>query len=226
MISSASLATLALLLPVGGAPTDTVPPEAVVDRVRALVADTWQADPGELVLDWGRLPPLPDDAPTAPLRLSGTGRDGWFVVTISPADGRAVAMTVRAGAVRVQPVAARALRAGATLAAEDIAWEERVAWGAPSATTGAGLEPVGWEVRRGLAAGERLVEPMIRPPQLVTAGEPVTFVWQRGTVRMERVATAQGSGRLGELVRAQIGAVRLVGRVVAPGVAQVEEEAR
>jgi flagella basal body P-ring formation protein FlgA len=223
MISSASL-TLATLLLTGGVPADTAPPEVVVDRVRALVADAWQADPEELVLEWGRLPTMPPDAVVAPLRLGGTGRDGWFVVTITPEAGRAVAMSVRVGARRMRPVAARAVRVGTTLTAEDVTWAERIAWGPPAASDEVPVEPLGWEVRRGLVTGDLLVEPLIRAPQLVSAGDPVTFVWQRGTVRMERVAAVQNSARLGELVRAQVGPTRLVGRVVAPGVAHLEED--
>jgi flagella basal body P-ring formation protein FlgA len=219
MISSVSL----LLTVVGAvAGRDTLPPRPVVDRVRWLIATDWRRDSGEVVLGWGRLPTLPPDAGTAALRLSGHGRDGWYVVTLTPAAGRPVAMTVRAGVRRPMPVATRALRPGATLAPEDMTWSERVDWGAGT-DSAAVIDPLGWEVRRSVIAGAVLTAPVVRAPNLVSAGEPVTFVWQRGAVRMERIAVAQTAARLGETVHAQVGGVRLVGRVIGEGTALIEE---
>lgn len=219
MISFASL--LLFGAPPTPAPTDTAPPPVVVERARTLVAETWHAVPEELVLEWGRLPTMPDSLDGAALRLGGTGRDGWFVVTIAPAAGRPVAITLRAGVPRTMPVATSPLSVGRAITATDVAWVERIAWGPPDASEP--IDPVGWEVRRGLEAGDVLAEPMVRAPLLVLAGDPVTFVWERGNVRMERVALAQSPAREGDLVRAQVGGTRLTGRVIGPGVAILEE---
>ncbi|HET9064821.1 MAG TPA: flagella basal body P-ring formation protein FlgA [Gemmatimonadales bacterium] len=219
MISFASLLVL-VALP-ASTPADTVPPPLVVAQARALVAATWHAAPEALVLEWGRLPTMPDSLEGAALRLGGTGRDGWFVVTITPTAGHPVAITLRAGVPRTMPVATSALPVGREVTVADIDWVERVAWGPPNSNEQ--IDPVGWQVRRGLQAGDVLAEPMVRAPLLVLAGEPVTFVWERGSVRMERVALAQSPAREGDLVRAQVGGTRLTGRVIGPGVAILEE---
>jgi flagella basal body P-ring formation protein FlgA len=101
-------------------------------------------------------------------------------------------------------------------------WGERVDWGAGT-DAAAVIDPIGWEVRRSVTAGTVLAAPVVRAPDLVSAGEPVTFVWQRGAVRMERIAVAQTAAGLGETVRAQVGGVRLVGRVTGAGTALIEE---
>lgn len=217
MISSASLLCLAVLT----AQADTAPPPLVVEHARSLVAERWQTAPEALVFEWGRLPRMPDSLAAASLRLGGSGRDGWFVLTIVSAIGRPVAVTLRAGVTRTMPVATTALSAGRHVAADDVAWVERVAWGSPG--TAGPIDPVGWEVRRGLDAGDILAEPLVRAPLLVSAGDLVTFIWQRGSVRMERVAAAQSPAREGDLVRAQVGGTRLTGRVIGPGLALIEE---
>lgn len=219
MISFVSL--LLSLGSAGAVPIDTLPPPAVVSEATALVASTWDTDPESLVLDWGRLPSLPDSLTNASFRLGGSGRNGWFVLTITPNDGRPVAITLRAGIPQRLPVATTALTVGRQITDADRTWEERVAWGAPSASTS--VDPVGWDVRRPIAAGDVLAAPVVRAPLLISAGDPVTFVWTQGRVRMERIAPAQAAARAGDLVRAQVGEARLVGRVVAPGVAIVEE---
>lgn len=219
MISFASLLLLALVP--ARAPVDTAPPQVVIDRARMLVGETWHATPADLVLQWGRLPAMPDSLQDATLRLGGSGRDGWFVLTIVPTAGRPVAITLRAGVPRTMPVATAALTVGREVAATDVTWVERIAWGRP--TDSAPIDPVGWEVRRALGAGDVLAEPLVRAPLLVLAGDPVTFIWERGSVRMERVALAQSPAREGDLVRAQVGGTRLTGRVVGPGIAMLEE---
>ncbi len=218
MISSVSLA---LVVVGGGAAADTVPPADLVARARALVAAEWRQDSQTVALEWGRIPTLPSQLAAADLTLAGRGRDGWYVLTVTPPSQRPVAVTLRAGVSRLMPVAARQLPVGTRLAADDIVWQPGIAWGPPD--TAGTPDRLGWQVRRSLAAGQPLEPPRVRPPELVSAGEPVTFVWQRGTVRMERIAVAQGPGRLGDRVRARIGDVRLTGRVVGEGMAIIEE---
>ena len=217
MISSASL-LLTLVLA-----ADTMPPAVVVEEVRRSIAASWQIDESTLVLDWGRLPTMPEPGPRTVLRLGASGRDGWHVVTLVPDSGRTVAIAVRAGISAPRMVAARAVTPGTVLGQEDVTWQETVAWG-PPAEAAASLEPVGWEARRSLVPGDLLDESTLRPPRLIDPGDPVTFVWQRGSVRLERVATAQNAGRLGEVVRARVGTVRLEGIVTAPGRARMEDQ--
>ena len=147
------------------------------------------------------------------------------MVTVEPSGERPAAITVRAGTPALQPVAARALSAGTRLTAEDITLAEQVAWGPPLLPEENPL-PVseGWEVRRAVAPGTPLVSPLVQAPRLVVSGDPVVFVWARGGIRMERTAIAQGSARLGELVHAQVGTVRLTGIVTGPRTALIEQE--
>jgi flagella basal body P-ring formation protein FlgA len=211
MISSASLFWLALVS------SDTTPPPSLAIGVQRLVAAAWQVNVDAVTLSWGRLPTLPDDLDHADLRLGASGRDGWQVVTVIPDSGRTVAIAVRAGTLARRPVATRQLVAGSVIATSDAAWREVIVWGPPAADTA--HSPIGWEVRRAVSEGDPLTGNTIRSPQMISAGDQVTFLWQRGTVRMERIATAQSSARLGEVVRAQVGSMRLEGIVVAPDTA-------
>lgn len=220
MISSASL----LLLASVAAGPDSLPP-ALVLQVQEWVGRQWGVAPEAVQLEWGRHAPIGPDAASAPVRISGSGGNGWFVVTVEPANERPLAVTVRAGTVALQPVAQRPLAAGHRLAEGDFALAEALAWGPPVAPATDPL-PVGegWEVRRAVPEGTVLAPPLVQAPRLVVSGDPVTFVWTRGAIRMERIAIAQGSARLGELVHAQVGPVRLTGVVTGPRTAQVEQE--
>ncbi|MCL4864516.1 MAG: flagella basal body P-ring formation protein FlgA [Gemmatimonadales bacterium] len=221
MISSASL----LLLATVAVGPDSLP-AALVSQVRAWIGREWGVPAESVQLEWGRHVGLDETVATAPLRVGGSGRNGWFVVTVEPPDAPPAAVTVRAGTLALQPVAARALSAGTRLAAEDIVLAEQVAWGPPPPAPEANPLPVGegWEVRRAIAQGTVLVPPLVQAPRLVVSGDPVTFVWTRGAIRMERVAIAQGSARLGELVHAQVGTVRLAGVVTGPRTALIAQE--
>lgn len=220
MISSASLVLLATVA-VG---PDSLP-AALVSQVREWIGREWGVAAEAVHLEWGRHLPLGDEAAQASIRVGGSGHNGWFVVTVEPGNARPAAVTVRAGTLALQPVAARALSAGTRLAAEDLVLAEQVAWGPPLAPEANPL-PVGegWEVRRSVAEGTVLVPPLVQAPRLVVSGDPVVFVWTRGTIRMERIAIAQGSARLGELVHAQVGTARLTGVVTGPRTALIEQE--
>lgn len=220
MISSASL----LLLASVAMGPDSLP-VALVLQVQEWVGRQWGVATEAVQLEWGRHLPLGPEAATAPIRIGGSGANGWFVVTVEPETERPLAVTVRAGTMALQPVARHALAAGSQLAAGDFALAERVMWGPPLVPEDDPL-PVGegWEVRRAVPEGTVLVPPLVQAPRLVVSGDPVTFIWSRGAIRMERIAIAQGSARLGEMVHAQVGSVRLSGVVTGPRTAQVEQE--
>ncbi|MDZ4673138.1 MAG: flagella basal body P-ring formation protein FlgA [Gemmatimonadota bacterium] len=220
MISSASLLLLASVA-VG---PDSLP-AALVLQAQEWIGRQWGVAAGAVQLEWGRHVGLGPEAATAPIRISGSGANGWFVVTVEPEKDRPAAVTVRAGTLSLQPVAVHALAAGSRLSEGDFVMAERVVWGPPTAPENDPL-PVGegWEVRRAVPEGAALVPPLVQAPRLVVSGDPVTFVWTRGAIRMERTAIAQGSARLGELVHAQVGSVRLTGTVIGPRIALVEQE--
>jgi flagella basal body P-ring formation protein FlgA len=218
MISSASL-LLGLAL---AAPSDTTVPPVVVARVAALVAERWGVEPERLALAWGTSAGWPADVADVPLRLVGGGGDGWFVLTLDPPTGRPRAVRVRAGVRGLAPVAARDLAPGHALEPDDLRLEARVTWGPPAARADGMVAP-GWEIRRAVAAGTVLSPPLVQPARLVAPGDPVTFVWTRGALVLERVGIARAGARLGESVQAVAGDSRLHGIVVAPRRARLEE---
>jgi flagella basal body P-ring formation protein FlgA len=215
MISSASL----LLLLAASAPPDTGVAAALAGRVAELVAERWQVAPAEVTLEWGRLPAMADSA-SGPVRLVGGARDGWFVVTLTPSDGRPRAARVRAGVWRDAVVAARDLPAGHTLTADDLRVEARVVWGPPDPDA-APVGP-GWDVRRSVTAGTVLLPPIVQPALVVAPGDVVTFEWRRGSLLLERAGVARGGARLGERIEAVAGDARLRGVVIAPRRARLE----
>jgi flagella basal body P-ring formation protein FlgA len=218
MISFASLLLgLALV-----APGDTLVPPEVAARVSALVAERWGVTADALELAWGTHGEWPTDVAEVPMRLVGGGGDGWFVLTLDPPAGRPRAVRVRAGVRGPAPVAARDLTAGHALAEDDVRLEARVTWGPPSHGDGAAVAP-GWEVRRAIAAGTVLSPPLVQPARLVAPGDPVTFVWTRGALVLERVGIARAGARLGDPVQAVVGESRLHGIVIAPRRARLEE---
>lgn len=224
MISSAELLlTLVAGLP---APTaDTVPPLPVSRAVREALAQQLGADPEELVLEWGRLPAWAADTGAVTVRLGPVGKGGWLVATVRRGEAGPVAVRVRGGVVSRLPVASRPLGRGHIIADTDVTWDRAVAWGSANHSLQDEL-PIGWEVRRAVATGESLDQSMLQSPRVIAAGDKVAFVWQRGAVRLERVATAIASARLGESVRARAGDARLTGRATGPGEAILEGGSR
>lgn len=205
------------------AAVDTVPP-SLVAAVSELVAARHGIAVDLVRLDWGRLPLLPAEQASVSIRLGPESRDGWFVAVIDPEPGAPVSVRVRAGAQALLPVAARPIPAGTLLGEADIAWEERTAWGANGREVLA-ASPAGGELRRSVVAGDLLDEHSVQPATAVSAGQPVTMVWSRGGVRLERTAVALTNARIGETVRARAGDARLTGRAVAPGMAMIEGDA-
>ena len=204
------------------APGDTTVPPGVVARVSALVAERWGVEIDALELAWGTHAGWPGDAADVPMRLVGGGGDGWFVLTFDPPTGRPSAVRVRAGVRGPAPVAARDLTPGHALEAQDVRLEPRVTWGPPAVRDRTPVTP-GWEVRRAIPAGTVLSPPLVQPARLVAPGDPVTFVWTRGSLVLERVGIARTGARLGDPVHAVVGESRLHGIVIAPRRARLEE---
>lgn len=219
MTSSAErgVALLAALL-VAAPPPAGAQDAALAARARAMVAAAWQLDSAVVRVE---LPAAaPADADAAPLRLSGTGTDGWFALVVGRG-AQAGALRIRAAHAEQVPVAARALPSGATLADADIRREERLRYGPPRPAH----ERVraGWITRRPFAEGVPLVAPGVAPPAAVAAGAPVAVEWTSGAVRVSLAGTALGAAGLGQPVR-----VQLTGRpglrqgiVVAPGLVRL-----
>lgn len=220
MISSAELL---LVLAVGvPAQTDTLPPSAQA-AVRAALAARWQVPADEIQLEWGRAPAWHDDTSAVVVRLGPAGQGGWQLATLRNAHSGPVAVRVRAGVRANRPVAARSLAAGAVLGAADVEWDDVVVWG-DALHESAEEPPIGWQLSRPVAVGQPLEQSLLQPPCVIEAGEPVAFIWQRGEVRLERIAIAQSAARLGEPVRGRAGETQLVGRATGPGVAHLGNE--
>ncbi|MGE0443399.1 MAG: flagellar basal body P-ring formation chaperone FlgA [Gemmatimonadales bacterium] len=194
-------------------------PEAVVDRVRDAVAATWAVAADRVVVEWGRIPDDLAVADSASVRLLGTGRGGRFVAAIRTGSGE-TALAFRAGIRETTWVAARALPMGRRLEAADVQPGERVVWG-PAAEAG---NPVGWELRRNLRAGEPLVPPVVAEPPLVEVGDEVSLVWERPGFRVVRTGLATSRARRGERValRDERTGDQLYGIVTGPGTARIE----
>jgi flagella basal body P-ring formation protein FlgA len=199
---------------------DSVPRANLVAAVRREIAARWSVDTAALQLEWGLLPPMPADSALPPFHLSGAGTDGWFVVIMTPAHGGARAARVRAGVVRSVPSAARDLHIGDHITADAVVLKQQVVWGIASVALPASL--AGWEMRRDLHQGEAFAPMLITAPRLVSVGDHVVLTWDQRGVHIERDAVALTSARLGELVQARAGTVRLTARVTAPDTALAE----
>ncbi len=216
MISSASLFLLAQL----AAPAFPAVPGVLVSRVEEAVGVQWGVAPSAVVLEWGALPTLRAEDLSAPMRIGPISREGWFAVTVDPPTLAPRAFRARAGVEMPQPVATRALAGGTILAADDIAWEQRTRWGAPD-TTRAPVE-VGWEIRRGVQAGEVLAGVVVAPPRAVGPGDPLRVFWRQGGVEIELEAVALTGGRVGDRVQARTSTGRISARLTGIGVAHIE----
>ena len=188
-------ADLILLLAVGAEV-----PAVVAARVQATVADRWDVAPANVVLEWGRVPDSLVVSDAVVFRLLGSGRDGRFVVAFRTAE-RETAVTLHAGFRDSIWVAAEPMAMGRRLEHADLRRSERTHWGPPPLDL-AGA-PVGWEVRRNLAAGDPLLPPSVAEPPLIEPGDEVTFQWQRGGLTVVRTGIAVSRARRGERVMAR-----------------------
>jgi flagella basal body P-ring formation protein FlgA len=208
------------------------PPAGVADRVRAAVARHWNTSTEQIRLEWGRWATRESVADSAPFRLLGGGRDGRFVVALRTAKGGETAVAVRAGVVGPAWIAARSVPPGRRLEAADLTRTERLVWGPPAAPNGPA--PIGWETRRGLAAGDPVTEASVEQPALIEPGDPVSFVWEREGFRVVRAGVATVRARLGQRVtgrpeRSGPGSPngdQLVGVVLGRGLARLEGKGR
>jgi flagella basal body P-ring formation protein FlgA len=212
----ALFASLFVLLQLVAPAPAAVPASAVAD-VSAWLAREWGVSERAIRLEWGR-PSGALPGGSLPFRVTGRGVAGWLVVVFDPSGRDAVAVRLRAGVEDTVLVAARPLAAGTLLDPADTRLESRVCWGPPAPPSESRPGP-GWEVRRALVAGEALARPVVAPPVLVAAGEPVRLVWAEGAVQVSVIGIALNRARQGERVRAQVEgrSDRLVGTATATG---------
>lgn len=200
------------------------PPDPVAERVRVAIASAWRVAPTGLVLVWGPIASAVEFPDTAGFRLLGTGRDGRFVVVIRAQGARDIAVTLRAGRHDSVWVAARPLPAGAIIMAEDVKRVPEPVWGPPSSALDS---PIGLEVRRTLAVGDRVMAPAVAAPMVIAPGDAVEFVWDGGPIRVSRGAIAQTRARRGETVWASSSAgERIQGVALGPGRARLVPKGR
>ncbi len=195
-------------------------PEAVALRVREAIAAKWRIDATVVSLAWGPVAPGARFADTVGFRLLGDGRGGRFVVALRTADRREVAVTLRAGRADSIWTAARPLSVGAIVGPGDAVRTAHVVFDPPGAEI---LSPIGWEVRRGVAAGDPLVAPVVAEPVVIVPGDAVKFAWDSGPIRVVREGIAQTRARRGQPVWARdpVRGERLQGIAIEPGRARV-----
>lgn len=190
------------------APSDASTPaspagwEEVERTVRVELAQRWNVDPAGLVLDWGPHADVGSVDSGVPAQLVGSGSNGSWVVRIEAERGT-VGIRLRAGTRRSVQVAANAMRRGHVLTPDDISVETQTTWGAPEHANGMGAQP-GWVVERGVAVGDRLASPAVRPAPIVRTGESVEVAWSSGTIRLTMPGRALGTARPGESVRVRL----------------------
>lgn len=176
--------------------------DVVESAVRTELAQRWHTDPGHLVLDWGPHSNVGSIDPTVPVELVGSGSGGSWVVRIAAERGT-VGIRMRAGTRRTVRVAAGPMRRGHVLTPSDVTIEERTEWGPPLEGSGP-IAEAGWVVERGIAAGDRLTAPAVRPAPVVRTGEPVEVAWSSGIIRLTVPGRALGTARPGESVRVRL----------------------
>lgn len=220
---SSFVSLLALTLTLAG-PTRagvSAPPATLSERVAREVVQMWHVPLADLRITWGIAPAVQTLDAATPFRLLGTGADGWFAVVFNPANRPEVGARFRAGVAMDVPVAARAVRAGARLTEEDVRFEERVHWGAPTAGTSAVAGP-GWLVRRSLSVGAPLAAPAVSPPPVVDVGHTMRAVYTIGSIEVSMLGVALNAAALGEPVR-----IRTTGRIgLVRGIVTGPDEAR
>lgn len=189
-----------------------------LEAVEAALAARWGVVSESLVLEWGtpRGGVIPDIYQE--VELVGHGRDGRWVVSFRGSDGPGASRSVllRAGIRTPVSVAARSLERGDVISEEDMGTEMVTHWG-PRPAAEDDCRP-GWVAQRRIEAGERLSAPAVRPPVLVVSGRRVQALWSNGRISLTVLATAVGSGSLGDrvFVRTEEG-TRLEGIVQGPG---------
>lgn len=171
-------------------------PAAVTARISQVLASHWRVASSAVTIQWGPVAPSVAITDSARFRLLGSGKDGRYVVVIQTIGLREVAISLRAGHQDSAWVATRPLPTGIIVGPEDATLILQTSWGPPSPDP----SPLGREVRRSLAAGERLIAPALGEPVVISPGEPIEFTWEEGPIRITREAIASSRARLGESV--------------------------
>ena len=192
-------------------------PDPVVSRVRDAIATAWRVEPATVQLAWGPLTTKAQFADSAPFRLLGDGRGGRFVVALRALDRREVAVSLKAGRLASTWVASRPLAVGTSIAASDLVRTVRLVYGPPAERESEA--PLGWEVRRHLAAGDPLVGTAVLEPIVIVPGDQIQIRWDQGPIKVIREAIAQSRARRGEPVWARdpIRGDRIRGIAIGPG---------
>ena len=204
---------LLLVAAAAGEPTAATRDSTIDERVTQLIAAEWRVDPSLVQLSWGTAKPVVDQN-TAPIKISGRGKNGWFAVILDPM-GRGAAGQVRAGVLAPVPVSTRRLIPGSVLEEADISIEIRTRWGPPSDSL-VSAEP-GWVVRRPVGSGELLSPPAVVPPVVVTRGSPVKLVWSGREMSLTIDGEALNSGRVGETLRVRVSGRQNVMKAIVTG---------
>lgn len=222
---------IALLSPLASAAEGLPTPEQTRSRVLAFVAQRSGAPATQI--DVPRLEDfrLPEDTPgPVELRLSaGSGEDfrGPTPVTLS---FRAAGEEIRRGVVTVDVkrtaralVAARGLRSGELVRAEDIQQVSIDARRVPSRPVHSPYDLVGKRTTRFVAAGTPWSDGLVSEPPAVQRGDVVTLRLEHGALRIERRGEAREDGSLGERIRVTSAGSRreIVGVVAGEGLVHV-----
>ena len=201
------------------------PPDWVGTSIQSQVAQVWDVDPAEVVLEWGALPTgrtvlAEPAAGSAKPELAGAGTHGEWIARL-PANDGLFAVRLKAGLRRMLPMATRRIPRGTLLTEADFAFEESVRWGPPAGSTS--KPQPGWQAERRLEAGEELRTPAVRPAVAVRTGDRVKIIWRTGRIELTLSGVAIGTARPGETVDVRLDAGRrLRGVAGADGAVRVE----
>lgn len=180
------------------AAADTLWEDAFSAAVRDRIAEQMGVGPERVRVAFsGRRAGLSGQTPDSLSLAAGEG--GRWIVT-SWMGGSVARGVVRVGLVVETGVAARDLARGHVVGPEDVTPTEHVHWGEVPAS----IDPVGLVTERRVRVGEVLIDPVVRPPVLVAAGERVEAVWMGSGVELRVRAEALGSGRKGGRVHVRL----------------------
>jgi flagella basal body P-ring formation protein FlgA len=183
-----------------------------------LVAEKWNTSPGDIHLQWGQ-PRNPESLELVTgVELLGSGRNGrWIALLSVPGmEGDKVSVPLKTGVTMVQPYSKVPLVRGEVLEPANMEFQTGVHWG-PASELPEAAEP-GWVAQRRIEAGERLLPPGLRPPDLVISGRLVELVYTSGSLTISLQGKAVGSAALGEQVYVRTNeGHRMAGIVTAPG---------